>query len=679
MTQTKKTDTEPAEEAVFLRRRVAELEKREASAVSLNRLAFQCIDRLSALVRAFDGYIYVCSQDYRIEFMNEPLIHRTGYDATGDLCFKALHDRDAICPWCVNDRVFAGETVRWQVQSPKDGRWYHVVNTPYYNEGGALSKQALMIDVTDRQQDKDALLETREKYHELIENASCIILKLDAEGRISFINEYGQQFFDYPGTGLLGRSIIGTILPDTAANRQGLAQLMERLSQWPNRPVKIVSGTVRRNGERRQIAWTNKPIRDEYGSLGEMMCIGHDITELKRAEAELRRINESLERKVAERTSELLAKNRQLNHEIKRQKLTEQALRDSEEVYRCLVENIGIGVALISPDMEVLTLNRQIRQWLPDIDLDNKPKCYKVFNIPARDEVCSYCPTVRTLRDGQVHEAVTDTPTRDQIRHFRIVSSPIRGDGGEIVAAIEMVEDITESKRAEEALRASGHKLRTLSARLLQTLEEERKRIAGDLHDSIGQSLMVIKLKVENALDQNRRRGAKAQMVDAMKGLVPNIQDTVEEVRRICTGLRPSLLDDLGLVTTIGWCCRDFRANHPGIAIDQAVDIREDEVPEALKIVIFRIVQEGLNNIAKHSRAIRVHLLLAADHETLALTLTDDGMGFDPAAVFCRDVRQRGLGISGMRERAELSGGRFSIAAAPGQGVSIRAAWPRNG
>jgi PAS domain S-box-containing protein len=103
-----------------------------------------------AVVDAFDGQIYICSQDYRITFMNEKLIERTGRNAVGENCFKALHDLDAICPWCVNERVFKGEMVRWEVQSPKDNRWYYVVNSPIYNEDGTIYKQAMIQDITDR-------------------------------------------------------------------------------------------------------------------------------------------------------------------------------------------------------------------------------------------------------------------------------------------------------------------------------------------------------------------------------------------------------------------------------------------------------------------------------------------------------------------------------------------------
>ena len=113
--------------------------------------------RYQAIVEAFDGYIYICSQDFHIEFMNERFKERTGYDGTGSLCYKALHDRDAICPWCVNDRVFQGETVRWEVLSPKDNHWLYVVNTPIYHSDGSISKQSMILDITDRKRMEEEL------------------------------------------------------------------------------------------------------------------------------------------------------------------------------------------------------------------------------------------------------------------------------------------------------------------------------------------------------------------------------------------------------------------------------------------------------------------------------------------------------------------------------------------
>jgi formate hydrogenlyase transcriptional activator len=121
-------------------------------------------ERYRAMVEAYDGYIYICTRDYRIEFMSESLINRTGRDATGESCYKVLHERDSVCPWCVNERVFQGETVRWEVQSPKDNRWYYVVNTPIRHPDGTFSKQSIIMDITDRKQSEQ---EIRSAYEEI--------------------------------------------------------------------------------------------------------------------------------------------------------------------------------------------------------------------------------------------------------------------------------------------------------------------------------------------------------------------------------------------------------------------------------------------------------------------------------------------------------------------------------
>jgi PAS domain S-box-containing protein len=134
-------------------------------------------EKYRAIVEAFDGQIYICSPDYAIEFMNKKLIERTGRDATGEPCYEVLHNRDSICPWCINDRIMKGETVRWDVQSPRDNRWYYVVNTPIHHTDGTVSKQAMILDITER-------VQVEEEKHKL-EVQSRQLQKTESLGRMA--------------------------------------------------------------------------------------------------------------------------------------------------------------------------------------------------------------------------------------------------------------------------------------------------------------------------------------------------------------------------------------------------------------------------------------------------------------------------------------------------------------
>jgi PAS domain S-box-containing protein len=163
MKDQEKSREQLVDELASLRQKVGELEELAAEHDWVDQTLREREERYRAIVEAFDGLIYICSEDYRIEFMNEELIKRTGHDATGELCYRVLHDRDSVCPWCVKERVLEGETVRWEIESPKDNRWYYVVNTPIYNADGTISKQAMILDITDRKKMEEALEKSAEK------------------------------------------------------------------------------------------------------------------------------------------------------------------------------------------------------------------------------------------------------------------------------------------------------------------------------------------------------------------------------------------------------------------------------------------------------------------------------------------------------------------------------------
>lgn len=242
-----------------------------------------------------------------------------------------------------------------------------------------------------------------------------------------------------------------------------------------------------------------------------------------------------------------------------------------------------------------------------------------------------------------------------------------------IIASAIGVEEVR--RRAENALRVSQSRMKELSAQLLVAQETERKRIAQQMHDSIGQSLSAIKFSIEETLETTRG----AVPPDRMRPLetaVLLIQEVVNEVRRIQRNLRPAMLDDLGILATLAWFCRDFQSIYGGISVDSEITIEEGDVPAPLKIVIFRIVQEAFNNVAKHSRATHVRMVLrrSAD-QALELDIEDDGRGFDVDECLST-AGLRGLGLSSMSERSELSGGLFRIESTQGKGTRIRVAWP---
>jgi PAS domain S-box-containing protein len=227
---------------------------------------------------------------------------------------------------------------------------------------------------------------------------------------------------------------------------------------------------------------------------------------------------------------------------------------------------------------------------------------------------------------------------------------------------------------AEEALRQSEKELRFLSSELLNAQEKERARFARELHDGVGQSLSTMKVRLET-LAKIAKSDLRSIQVEDLENLVPMIRQTIEEVRNTSMDLRPSTLDSLGILPTIDWFCREFQTTYPVISIQKQIDIEESEVPDFLKIIIYRILQEALNNAANHSGADLVTISLIKTDGEMMLALQDNGRGFNLEEVLSVDTAKRGFGLTSMKERAELSGGSFAIESSVGEGTTIRATW----
>ena len=238
----------------------------------------------------------------------------------------------------------------------------------------------------------------------------------------------------------------------------------------------------------------------------------------------------------------------------------------------------------------------------------------------------------------------------------------------------ELKREIKERKQAEESLRESENHLRHLSSQLLTAQENERKRIALELHDGIGQSLSALKFGVENSLKQ-MDKGTARPIIKPLEAVIPIIQESIEEVRKIAMDLRPATLDDLGILATIAWFCREFQTIYSEIRIEKQINIEENEVPDPFKTVIYRVLQEALNNVAKHSKANLVNISLKSIDGTIELVIEDNGLGFDLEDALSVESSTRGLGLSSMKERTELSGGSFAIESVKGSGTIIRGIW----
>jgi signal transduction histidine kinase len=215
--------------------------------------------------------------------------------------------------------------------------------------------------------------------------------------------------------------------------------------------------------------------------------------------------------------------------------------------------------------------------------------------------------------------------------------------------------------------------LRRLSQAHFVALEHYQQSVARDLHDGLGQALTLIKLSMESAALQ-LAAGVTTEAQQSLKRIAASVGAALEEVRRISMALRPSMIDDIGLVAALHWFCREMSALH-GVTIEKTIEVDGRQIPGNLKLPIYRIVQEATGNALKHSGARRIHISLRSRHRELELRIEDDGCGFDPLHL-PRRLDGGGMGLGNIKERALLSAGAFELRSAPGCGTAVRVSWP---
>jgi len=227
--------------------------------------------------------------------------------------------------------------------------------------------------------------------------------------------------------------------------------------------------------------------------------------------------------------------------------------------------------------------------------------------------------------------------------------------------------EITQRKQVEEALRNSEIRVRQ-SSQLVMAHEGERRRLSQKLDTSILFKLFTIKSALEKKISLLGKELSPER--SELENLILIAQHTMEDTRRIMTNLYPSILEDLGLVAGINLFLGEFQKMYSHVQINNQVGMQEIDVPESLRLVIFRVLQEALDNFIKHGQGDQVYIALKKKGEGLKLVIEDNGIGFNP------ENCQNGLGLESMKGRVELSGGVFMIESARGKGTTIRASWP---
>jgi PAS domain S-box-containing protein len=343
--------------------------------------------------------------------------------------------------------------------------------------------------------------------------------------------------------------------------------------------------------------------------------------------------------------------------DITARKRAEEAVKAERRQFNDVLETLPVYIILLTPDYSVVYANRFFRERFGD---SHGRRCFEY--LFGRSEPCEVCETYTVLKTMVPHGWEWTGPDG---RNYSIYDFPFADTKGS-THILEMGIDITDHKRAEAAMRESESRLMNLSSQRLTAQETERKRVAGELHDSIAASLGAMRFKIDKIVEEMKQGHAAPEALQDLSSTVTEINN---EVRRIMADLRPSVLDDLGIIPAISWFCREYQKTYSHISVEKHIRISELEVPDSLKTPIFRIFQEAMNNVAKHSKATVVNLSLQKG-SGIELVIWDNGQGFDP------DTPKMGLGFSTMRERAQLSGGTCSIESVKGAGTTVRCAWP---
>jgi PAS domain S-box-containing protein len=619
--------------------------------------------------------VSIHDRDFRIIKANKAFIEKMGIptrDLIGRRCHDVIHHMEA--PWASCPHRQAMETrtaVTEEFLEPRLKRYLQVSSSPILDKWGEIAGSVHIIkDVTDRKQGEKALrkahgeLERRveertrelneslnelERQREELETRNTTLMRYQEELEDS--RELYSDLYDYAPVGYLTFRQDGAIVRANLGAAGLLGVTRDRLI---NRPLKSFVAPGYMDAFRSHI-------REVFADGGRRRCeLG-----LKRKDGEVFYV--ACESVPAKDNDGNLTRLRSALSDITDRRIAEERLRESEERFRLLFEGHHAAMLLIEPlTGAIIDANEAAAQFYGYSRAVLASMKIQEINRMGAEEIAA--ELLRAAGQQRNYFIFPHRLAGGEVRTVEIHSSPIEVQGRRVLFSI--IHDITERKKAEEklkeselALRISQRDLRKLAGRLLTAGEEERRRVARELHDDFTQRLAVL------AIDAGKLEQGLAvkcpEAVPAIERLKEQVVQLSGDVHRLARQLHPSILDDLGLVKAIESECTRF-SKQEDIVVKLASNILEPIVKE-VAIALYRIVQEALRNTAKHAHAKEARVTLTSTPDALRLTVADNGKGFDPKPV----KGKAGMGLASMRERVRLLRGKFSVESLPGEGTLI--------
>ncbi|NNF98563.1 MAG: HAMP domain-containing protein [Desulfobacteraceae bacterium] len=344
------------------------------------------------------------------------------------------------------------------------------------------------------------------------------------------------------------------------------------------------------------------------------------------------------------------------------------AIRQREEYYRSLIENAPGLIMVLDDKKDFQYLSPSVERVLEHpLNTGHTYRIMDWIHPHEREAFHAFCDETVVGTGKRLNRDFRLRHRDGSWRLFHFTSQSLL-DNDAVKGIIINARDVTLQKKFSRALVESEHQLRTLSAKLLAAREREQKRLSIELHDEVGQSLTVLKLKL--TLLENGLEAGQGELIAQCDETMTYLDTVIKNVRRLCRDLTPAALVDLGLTSSLHWLMEEF-SRHYNVRSEIDLDEIDDIFDNDAQIQIYRIVQESVTNIGKHAGATAAWLTVEKNRHGVSFTIRDEGVGFDLDEVTRRKMNDKGLGLSAMQERARMLGTEFRIQSRTGEGTTL--------